>query len=104
MPLVESCSVFLGSCSLLGSHFKGTGKEIWGVREGQEARKKGVRKEGGRRGGKHLEGVVILLLEVASCHRNLSGYPVVMLPQVDNLTEMLKRSGRHKTSEGVLPI
>ena len=43
-----------------------------------------VRKEGGRSRGKHLEGVVILLLEVASCRRNLSGYPVVMLPQVDN--------------------
>ena len=40
-----------------------------------------ARKEGGRRGGKHLEGVAILLLKVASCHRNLSGYPVVMLPQ-----------------------
>ena len=36
--------------------------------------------------------MVILLLEVASCHTNLSGYPVVMLPQVDNLTKMLKRS------------
>ena len=35
----------------------------------------------------------MLLLEVASCCRNLSGYPVVMLPQVDNLTKMLKRSG-----------
>ena len=53
-----------------------------------------ARKEGGRSGGKHLEGVVILLLEVASCRRNLSEYPVVMLPQVDNnLTKMLKWSG-----------
>ena len=52
-----------------------------------------ARKEGGRRGGKHLKGVTIRRLEVASCHRNLSGYPVVMLPQVDNLTKMLKRSG-----------
>ena len=43
-----------------------------------------ARKEAGRSRGKHLEGVVILLLEVASCCRNLSGYPVVMLPQVDN--------------------
>ena len=67
-----------------------------------------ARKEGGRReeggGGKYLEGVVILLLEVASCHTNLSGYPVVMLPQVDNLTKILKRSGRCKTGEGILPI
>lgn len=46
MPLVESCSVFLDSCSLLGSHFKGTGKGIWGVREGQGAREEGGRKEG----------------------------------------------------------
>lgn len=53
-----------------------------------------TRKKGGRSRGKYLEGVVVLLLEVASCHRNLSGYPVVMLPQVDNnLTKMLKRSG-----------
>ena len=51
-----------------------------------------TRKEGGRSGGNHLEGVVILLLEVASCRRNLSGCPVVMLPQVDNLTKMLKKS------------
>ena len=36
--------------------------------------------------------MVILLLEVASCRRNLSGCPVVMLPQVDNLTKMLKKS------------
>ena len=116
LPLVELCSIFLDSRCLLGSHLKGKGKGILGGREGWGARMKGgrkkwreapggsgkfwvwgkgeghARKEGGRSRGKHLEGVVILLLEVASCHTNLSGYPVVMLPQVDNLTKMLKRS------------
>ena len=66
LPLVELCSVFLDSCCLLGSHLKGKGKGILGAREGQGAREEGGRKEERRRGGKHLEGVATLLLEVAS--------------------------------------
>ena len=64
LPLVELCSIFLDSCSLFGSHLKGKGKGILSVREGRGACEEGGRKEG--RGGKHLEGVATLLLEVAS--------------------------------------
>ena len=46
LPLAESCSIFLDSCSLLGSYFKGKGKGILGAREGQGAREEGGRKEG----------------------------------------------------------
>lgn len=45
LPLVELCSVFLDSCCLLGSHLKGKGKGILGVKEGREAHKEGGRKE-----------------------------------------------------------
>ena len=91
---------------------KGKGKGILGARGGQGAREEGGRKEGGRsgrkeggrRGGKHVEGLAILLLEVALCHRKLSGHLVVMLPRVDNLTKVLKRSVMYKTSEVVLPV
>ena len=44
LPLVELCSIFLDSCSLLGSHLKGKGKGILGVREEQ-----GVHEEEGRK-------------------------------------------------------
>ena len=83
---MELCSIFL-DCLAAISKGRERGFGVSGKGKGH------ARKEGGRRGGKHLEGVAILLLEVASCPRNLSGYPVVMLPQVDNLTKMLKRSG-----------
>ena len=87
LPLVVFC--LFGFMLPAWQPFEREGKGDFGVR----GKGKGhARKEGGRSRGKHLEGVVIFLLEVASCHRNLSGCSVVMLPQVDNLTKMLKRS------------
>lgn len=51
LPLVELCSIFLDSCSLLGSHLKGKGKGILGY-EGRARGTRGRREEGGRKEGR----------------------------------------------------
>ena len=91
LPLVESCSIFLDSCCLLGSHLKGKEKGILGAREGWGACEEGGRKEG---------------RETPEGCGNTS-FKSCLMPQKFKWVScghVTARCGRHKTSEGVLPI